>query len=315
MKLDERHLIQLAAVINAGGVTEGAELLGMTQPAVSRTLALLEKRLGEPLFVKGRRPLRPTPFGRALADHGQAMLLSSRKASELVDNFRYGRAGTVRVAGTQFFMDALISGLIADFHNERPDVRVIQSYGYMPDLQDAIRADRVDLAICPVDVLDGDDMEFQSILPGCNVVACRVTHPLLLKRKLKGPEVLDYPWIAPPSNSPLQADMRALLISFGSTGVNVPYIGGSLASAINYLKRTDALTILPHGVVFAYRKEREITALPLRVPHPQRALGMLKLAGSPHSPAVSAFSSHIAKSFQSLAELIRRHEQSVIWKA
>ena len=74
MKLDERHLIQLAAVINAGGVTEGAELLGMTQPAVSRTLALLEKRLGEPLFVKGRRPLRPTPFGRALADHGQAML-------------------------------------------------------------------------------------------------------------------------------------------------------------------------------------------------------------------------------------------------
>ncbi|MBN9003704.1 MAG: LysR family transcriptional regulator, partial [Rhizobiales bacterium] len=106
-----------------------------------------------------------------------------------------------------------------------------------------------------------------------------------------------------------------LLISFGSTGVNVPYIGGSLASAINYLKRTDALTILPHGVVFAYRKEREITALPLRVPHPQRALGMLKLAGSPHSPAVSAFSSHIAKSFQSLAELIRRHEQSVIWKA
>uniref|UniRef100_UPI0013D816B7 LysR family transcriptional regulator n=1 Tax=Klebsiella pneumoniae TaxID=573 RepID=UPI0013D816B7 len=91
------HLIQLAAVINAGGVTEGAELLGMTQPAVSRTLALLEKRLGEPLFVKGRRPLRPTPCGRALADHGQAMLLSSRKASELVDNFRYGRAGTVRV--------------------------------------------------------------------------------------------------------------------------------------------------------------------------------------------------------------------------
>lgn len=315
MKVDERHLIQLAAVINAGGVTEGAALLGMTQPAVSRTLAVLEKRLGEPLFVKGKRPLRPTPFGRALANHGQAMLLSSRKASELIDSFRLGTAGAVRVAGTPFFMDGLISGLIADFHGERPDVRVIQSYGYMPDLQEAIRADRIDLAVCPIDVLDNADLEFQTILPGRNVVACRVTHPLLLKKKLKGPEVLDYPWIAPPPNSPLQADMRALLLSFGSTGVSIPYVGGSLASTMNYLKRSDALTILPHGVVFAYRKEREITALPLRVPHPERALGILRLAGSPPSPAVRAFSASIAKAFGSLGELIRRHEQSVVWKA
>ena len=115
MKIDERHLVQLAAVVQAGGVTEGAALLGLTQPAVSRTLSMLEKRLGEPLFVKGRRPLQPTPLGRALADHGQAMLAASRKASQLVDSFRQGQSGVVRVGGTPFFMDALISGMIADF--------------------------------------------------------------------------------------------------------------------------------------------------------------------------------------------------------
>ena len=84
MKIDERHLVQLAAVVQAGGVTEGATMLGLSQPGVSRTLAMLEKRLGEPLFIKGRRPLQPTPLGRALADHGQAMLTASRKASALV---------------------------------------------------------------------------------------------------------------------------------------------------------------------------------------------------------------------------------------
>ena len=78
MKIDERHLVQLAAVVQAGGVTEGAAMLGLSQPAVSRTLAMLERRLGEPLFLKGRRPLQPTPLGRALADHGQAMLTASR---------------------------------------------------------------------------------------------------------------------------------------------------------------------------------------------------------------------------------------------
>ncbi|MEO5324494.1 LysR family transcriptional regulator [Mesorhizobium sp. CC13] len=314
MKLDERHLIQLAAVINAGGVTEGAEALGMTQSAVSRTLAVLERRLGEPLFVKGRRPLRPTPLGRALGEHGQAMLLQSRKASELVDSFRHGHSGAVRVGGTQFFMDALISGMIAKFHNVRPEVRVEQSYGYLPELQAAIRADRIDLAICPVDVLEeGSGFEFERILPGHNMVACRVTHPLLMKRRLKGPEILDYPWIAPPPGSPLLADMRAMLVGLGATEVRIPYVGGSLASAMNYMKHSDALTVLPHSVVFAYRKEREITALPLRIHHPERTLGILTLAGSPQSPAVAAFSRHIAASFEKLAGLIKRHEQTVIW--
>ncbi|MGN7738124.1 LysR family transcriptional regulator, partial [Ensifer sp. 22564] len=108
MKIDERHLVQLAAVVKAGGVTEGAALLGLSQPAISRTIAMLEKRLDEPLFVKGRRPLQPTPLGRALADHGQVMLSASRKASDTIESFRLGKSGLVRVGGTPFFMDALI---------------------------------------------------------------------------------------------------------------------------------------------------------------------------------------------------------------
>ena len=67
MKIDERHLVQLAAVAETGGVTEGAAMLGMTQPAVSRTLSMLERRVGEPLFTPGKRPLQLTPLGQQLA--------------------------------------------------------------------------------------------------------------------------------------------------------------------------------------------------------------------------------------------------------
>ncbi len=202
MKLDERHLIQLAAVVQAGGVTEGAAMIGMAQPAVSRTLAMLERRLGEPLFVKGRRPMLPTPLGRSLAELGQAMLLASRRASELVESFHQGRTGVVRIGGTQFFMDALISGVIAEFQNASPDVRVDQSYGYVPELQAALHAGRIDLAVCPLDILDeGSGLTFEEILPGRNVVACRSTHPLLLKRKIRKSDLLEFPWIAPPQGT------------------------------------------------------------------------------------------------------------------
>lgn len=316
MKLDERHLIQLAAVVKSGSVTEGAALLGLTQPAVSRTLALLEQRVGEPLFVKGKRPVQPTPLGRALADHGQAMLSASRKASSLVDGFHKGSTGMVRVGGTPFFMDALIAGMIAEFQNARPDIRVEQSYGYLPELRAAMEADRIDLAICPIDILEeGSGMRFQVVLPGRNVVACRATHPLLMHRKLEPKRLLDFPWIAPPTGSPLYADLHSLALSLGATEIKVRYSGGSLTSAINYMKASDALTILPHSVVFAYRSEKAITALPVDIPHPERALGLLRRAEGLRTPAVDAFVAHIAQGFDNLKLLIKRHEQAVVWGA
>jgi DNA-binding transcriptional LysR family regulator len=314
MKIDERHLIQLAAVVKTGGVTEGAALLGLAQPAVSRTLSMLEKRLGEPLFIKGRRPLQPTPFGRALAEHGQIMLSASRKASDTVESFRVGKSGVVRVGGTPFFMDALISGMIAEFQTLNADVRIDQSYGYFSDLRAALKADQIDLAICPIDILEeGSGLKFQEILPGRNVIACRVTHPLLMKRRPQPAHLLDFPWIAPPPGSPLLADLRSMLLSFGATEIKVRYSGGSLLSVINYLKAADALTIMPHSVVFALRNDRSITALPITIPHPERALAILTRVDAPKTPATEHFSRHISGSFDKLKHLIKRHEQSVVW--
>ncbi|MEM8811801.1 MAG: LysR family transcriptional regulator [Pseudomonadota bacterium] len=314
MKLDERHLIQLAAVVQTGSVTEGADLLGMTQPAVSRTLSTLEKRLGEPLFQRGRRPLQPSPLALALADQGMVMLTASRKASETVRNFREGEAGTIRVAGTPFFMDALISSMTAEFQNTHPEIRVDQSYGYIKDLREAIHADRIDLAICPIDILgEGSGLGFEEILPGRNVVACSVLHPLLGKRKPSAQELLEFPWIAPPPGSPLYADLHSILLSLGATEIKVRYSGGSLASVINYMTRTNALTVLPHSVVFAYRNEQTMTALPFQIPHPDRALGILRLSEAPYVPIVDKYARHIAHSFENLRHLIKRHEEAVVW--
>ncbi len=242
------------------------------------------------------------------------MLSASRKASDTIESFRLGKSGLVRVGGTPFFMDALIAPMIADFQVQNPDVRIDQSYGYMADLRAALKGDQIDLAICPIDILEeGSGLAFQKVLPGRNVVACRVTHPLLLKRRPQPSQLLEYPWVAPPPGSPLLADLHSLLLSFGATEIKIRYTGGSLMSLVNYLKGIDALTVLPHSVVFALRNEKSITALPVSVPHPERALGLLSRATSAHTPAIEKFSQHIRHSFDRLQHLIHRHEQAVVW--
>jgi hypothetical protein len=73
--------------------------------------------------------------------------------------------------------------------------------------------------------------------------------------------------------------------------------------------------VLPHSVVFAYRKDRAISALPFKIPHPDRALGLLRAKGAPNAPAVDQFAAHVRKSFENLRHLIKRHEQAVVWGA
>src|SRR5215217_2783283 len=150
MRLNERHLMQLAAVLDTGGVSEGAAMLGMTQSAVSRSLSMLEDRVGAPLFVKGRRPLQATTLGLQLAIHGRAILTASRRATDTVQGHLKGTSGLVRVGGVPFFMDALISQMIAQFHQEEPEITVHQSYGNLPDLVSALDARLIDLGIVPV---------------------------------------------------------------------------------------------------------------------------------------------------------------------
>lgn len=314
MKLNERHLMQLAAVLDAGGVSEGAAMLGMTQSAVSRSLSMLEARVGAPLFVKGRRPLQATPLGAQLAVHGRAIVTASRRATDAVRGHLKGSSGLVRVGGVPFFMDALISQMIAQFHREEPEINVQQSYGNLPDLVSALDARLIDIGIVPIgSAHPGPAYEFIEILPGRNVVACRTEHPLLRLPQAQASDLAAYPWIAPLPGSPLMTDLQMILLSIGISELNIRYAGGSLMSVVNFLADSDALAVLPFSVVFALRQDNRVTTLPFAIPQPDRSLGILRRFDSPRAPAAERFVQHVIAVFDVLKHTIQRHENAVTW--
>lgn len=315
MKIDPRHLMQLSAIVEAGGLTEAAVLMGTSQPAISRMLAALEARLGQPLFLRDRRPLQPTDLGRALAEQGDAIRLATRRGMEAADALKRGDRGTVRFGGTPFFTDSLISGMVADFHLTHPNVRVDQRYGYTGELKSLVKSGRLDLAICPVELLEpGDeDLIFEELLPGRNVVACRVGHPLLANGELSSSALLAYPWIEPPPGSALIADLRSTLLALGARHVSVVYTGGSLTSLVNHLTASDSLTILPYSVVFALKYEKRIAAIPLDLGHPPRSLAILRSDVSPTPASATRFVEHIKAAFLELRRQIRQQEQATAW--
>ena len=227
MLIDPRHLQMLAAIVDAGGLSEGAAAMGKSQPSLSRTLAALEARVGSPLFEKAKRPLRPTELGLALATEGRAIARAMHAASTAAQNHRSGQAGTLRLGGTPMFMDGVVSQMVAGFQMQFPDLRFDQSYGYFDDLLTALTRDQIDLAICPVQpdqVPEG--FGFTKLLSGRNVIACSASHRLARKASLVIDDIAPYPWIAPPASSPLFRDLQQVLQHIGTSDIRVSFSGG-----------------------------------------------------------------------------------------
>lgn len=315
MKLDPRHLEILAAIVDSGGLTDGAEALGKSQPSVSRTLSQLEARVGAPLFVPGKRPLQPTDLGLALAEQGRLVLKADRAASDIVTRFRAGRAGMVRVGGTPIFMDGVIAAMIARFQQQTPDVAIEQTYGYADQLIERLRARALDIAITPLRPSRvPDDLDFRPILKGMNVIACRREHPLTRRKSVTQAQIAEFPWIAPPVESPLYKDLRRALRSIGAEDIRISFTGGSLASVMSVLTGSDSLTVLPYSVVFMMKEQVPIAALALDIGHPDRELGLLVSAESARNPAAERLHAFVAGRFDSLARTIVQHRQDRIWR-
>ncbi len=300
LQIDPRHLLQIWAIVDAGGMSEAAAILGMTQPGLSRTIAYLEKRLGEPLFLRNRRPMEPTPLCRDLADLGAAVRRASVRASDVAESFRRGERGDIRIGGTPFFMDALVSAMVGRFQRTRPNVRIEQVYGYTASLAEKIRTGQLDLAICPVEVFADGDLTFDPILTGRNVVACRTGHPLLASKGLRPTDLLQYPWIEPPAGSPLSADLRTALLNLGAEHVRINFSGASLAGILAHLGNSDSLAVLPFGVVFARRETDNISALPILPSGVPRALGFVQSRLMPPGPAALQLKMHVLSAFAGL---------------
>src|SRR5215472_5972430 len=78
VKLHDLHV--LMAVVQAGNMSKAAALLNTTQPAISRSIAELERTIGVRLLDRNSHGIEVTEYGRALLDGGAAVFDELRQA-------------------------------------------------------------------------------------------------------------------------------------------------------------------------------------------------------------------------------------------
>ncbi|WP_028216244.1 LysR family transcriptional regulator [Paraburkholderia oxyphila] len=120
--LDLAQLRTFLAVTEAGSVSGAAERVFLSQSSVSEQLKKLEERIGQPLFVRSKQGVAPTPAGTKLVDHARRIVAMCDAAFD--DMLGRSLDGEVRLAITDYFRPHDVAAIIRRFASQHPRLRL-----------------------------------------------------------------------------------------------------------------------------------------------------------------------------------------------
>ena len=119
-----RQLEIFGAVMRTGSISEAARQLGVSQPAVSKALRLLEQGAGFVLFRRVRGRLFPSPEAESLRPEAERVFRDVATVDLTLRQLRDGSTGRVAVAAVSSVAYTFLTPAIARFAADRPGIRV-----------------------------------------------------------------------------------------------------------------------------------------------------------------------------------------------
>ena len=141
------HLESFVEVARLRSVSQAADALFITQPALTARLQQLERQLEAPLFVRTRQGMLLTDAGRAFLPYAQHALDTVAEGRRIFTSTVNGEAGELALAATTAVSTYVIPGLLSAFVRNRPSVRVTVNTAPTEEILNLVLADEVQLGI------------------------------------------------------------------------------------------------------------------------------------------------------------------------
>jgi len=285
--IDVPRLRQLALIVRHRSFSKAAETIGISQPALSKSIRILERAFGVPLLERGRFGAMPTAFGLALVRHADAIDAELRSASQEIEALRVARTGHTCIGCGPSEATRLLPIALNRLRASAPGVRVTILYGLNEALMPMVKHGEVDFALSsiPARCPDPDLKQLHVHEDRADVIA-RHGHPLLARREvLTAADLLNHPWILPKQS---ELERLALNQVFIEAGFSPPQDALETTSAVlmkTLVMQSDFLTFLPRELVYWEEKAGFLSPLNLIAPSWHRAVGVTTRARAGLNPA------------------------------
>lgn len=248
--LNLNALVALDALLSERNVTRAAKRIGITQPAMSQSLARLRELFGDPLLVRKGRAMVLTPRAEAMLLPLSDALLSVERALQLGMGFDAATSTRIfKIALTDLGVTMALPTVLRVIRKQAPGIRVqVEPLSDMK-LSDKLSSGEVDLVIA-VYLGSAGGLRTETLLEEDYVCVVRRGHPLARRKRLRLEDYEAHGHVAytPVGFVPRPMAKTASVVSSGAgIRVSVPY----LLALPDVVRRTDLVATVPRQLLSA----------------------------------------------------------------
>lgn len=274
----------LLAVAEAGAITDAAERLRVTQPALSRRIRQLEDHLGVALLSRGRKGVTLTPAGEQVVAEARTLVARYDHLRDEVAAQRRLEGGTVRLGGGATAVSFVLPPALAAFQARHPGVRFQVKEAGSREVCEDVASGRLELGLVTLPV-HGREIEAHPLVEDRIVLIAHREHALTRRRPLRAEHLAGLGVVGFEAGSAIRQIIDASLRDAG-VEMNVVMELRSIPAIVRMVAATGNVAFVSHMGV---ESDGDVRVLPVAGLDIRRRLAVISRRGAALSPAADAF--------------------------
>jgi LysR family pca operon transcriptional activator len=271
-----RHLRAIDAVATQGSLLRASTTLGLSQPALSRSLQDSEQALDLKLFDRHARGVTPTPAGEAVWAAARRILAELGRLEEELDRLTSPIAGTVALGALPVAAVGLLPGVLAALKSSHPRLVVRLVQGRTEELLPLLASGELDLIVGRLYEPAAPDMFHRETLYDEPIsVLARAGHPILAEAEPTLATLQAYELVLPTMSQRMGQEIERLLHARGLLPAHC-LRSSSVGFIRELLHTTDTLTICPRMMMGGDLLRGTIRVVPLVIATALRPAGIIR---------------------------------------
>ncbi len=313
-RLRLRDLHVFCTVVQRGSMAQAAAHLGVSQPAVSEIIADLEHTLAVRLFDRSRQGAAPTIYGRALLKRATVVFDELKQSIRDLEFLADPTVGEVRIGCPESLAASILPPVIQRFSELYPNVVLHLSYvasppRELPELRERTLDAILDRVVPPF-AIESDVFNVEVLFQDVMVVAAGMQSPWARRRKIDLAELVDEPWILPPTDSWNYTNVAEAFRARGLPLPKVRLVTFSVHLRTSLLATGRFLTAFPSSVLSLDANQLPLKVLPVDLPARPWPVVIVTLKNRTLNPVAQLFIDHLRAFTKTIAAKLEPAQKS-----
>ncbi len=287
--MEIRQLRHLVAAIDLGTLSDAADAVFITQPALTRSLQNLEHELGTKLLQRMPRGVVATEAGELLYRHAHLIINEVKKIKSDVPMVAKGVTGNLKIGVAALFDHHIVDQVVWDIATEHSELNIGITVGFFEDLVRLLEEGSLDIIFSNLPSISVPEELIVEPLSDLTVVfAANKDHPLAQEHPCKLEHLEQARWVI--VDQPHAAEMFSQF--FAAQGMSTPSSivrTDSLGLIMSLLKKGGFVSVLPRHLVNEAIETHQLVELEVKGPPIKRKFGLIYREDIAGRPALDPF--------------------------